>query len=329
MPIKRELIILRHGKSDWSVGIDDFQRPVNERGQENAQQVGALLARKQWLPDTIISSPATRAMTTARLCALAMGLGADTVIARREIYEAGVAELIKVLSEVPENIHRVMMVGHNPGLEMLLLYLASKSVKPFDDGKILPTATLARMSISCNWSAIGKGCAVLKDHIRPSQLKGRYPYPFPDGSERRLRPAYYYHHVTVIPWRLNDGALEIMMLGLVQQKQWVLPVAICEPGLTPQQSMAKEIIDMAGIEGVIDDQPIGNYEYKRWGENCQAELYPMKVTKEYAADNHRESYQSRRWVSAQKAMVIVEEVALSKLIERFIELQALATTTIK
>lgn len=70
-----DLLRLKHGKSDWNVPVDDFLRPLKERGKRGAQRIGAWLGEQSLVPDYILSSPAERACTTAEKCIKAMGGG--------------------------------------------------------------------------------------------------------------------------------------------------------------------------------------------------------------------------------------------------------------
>ncbi len=70
-----ELLILRHGKSDWDAGTDDYHRPLMDRGKRGAQRMGIWLLQRQLLPDLIISSPAERALVTAQKLCKAAGMG--------------------------------------------------------------------------------------------------------------------------------------------------------------------------------------------------------------------------------------------------------------
>jgi len=76
----KELLLLRHGKSDWNTNSSDFYRTLNNRGQRNAQQMGEWLDEQSLVPDLIICSPATRALTTAKIVSAAMGLSTDAII---------------------------------------------------------------------------------------------------------------------------------------------------------------------------------------------------------------------------------------------------------
>jgi len=166
----RELLILRHGKSDWSADTDDFHRPIKGRGKRGAQRIATWLLQQGLVPYHIVSSPAVRARATARIACKAMGLGDDTVTRDPRIYLATRQELLEVLGACPPKARRVMLVGHNPGLEGLLEFLVSKPTPVSDDGKLLPTATLARLAMPEAWQSLEAGCARLLDLVRPATL---------------------------------------------------------------------------------------------------------------------------------------------------------------
>jgi len=149
----KELLLLRHAKSDWKTDTTDFYRPLNKRGKQNAQQIGLWLAEQQLIPDLIISSPATRALTTAEMVCDAMGLPTTAVQTEQSIYEANLSDLRQVLSALPDSMQRLLLVGHNPGFESLLRHLAQGIPTP-EDGKLMPTATLAYLQLDPKWSFV-------------------------------------------------------------------------------------------------------------------------------------------------------------------------------
>ncbi len=151
MAAYQDLLLLRHGKSDWNMHTSDFNRPLNKRGQRNAQQIGEWLDEQKLIPDLIISSPATRALTTAEIVCEAMGLPIHSIQTEKSIYQAELSDLHQVLSDIPDTIQRLLMVGHNPGFEYLLRHLAPKIPTP-DDGNFMPTATLAYLQLDPTWS---------------------------------------------------------------------------------------------------------------------------------------------------------------------------------
>jgi len=317
--MSRELLLLRHGKSDWDTEADDFNRPITDRGKRAAQRVGVWLAGQGLLPDYIISSPAERAVTTAEKTAKAMGLFAGDIHQDKRIYLAGLGDLLEVLADCPADAQRVMLVGHNPGIEELLDHLVG-GIDPDDDGKLMPTATLARLAMPEAFDAVTleRGIAQLLSLTRPKSLPKKFPFPGPGGDERRDRPAYYYSQSSVIPYRIGEQGLELLVIASSQQKHCVVPKGIMEPGLSPQQSAAKEAWEEAGIEGEVDDQPLGSYRYQKWGAECTVQVYAMRVTRVLPTEEWQESHRGRQWLSPKKAAAELKQRQLAPLIEALV-----------
>jgi phosphohistidine phosphatase len=167
----RELLILRHAKSDWaSDAASDFERPLAKRGKKDAPRVGSWLYREGIVPDRIISSPAHRARDTALKVSKALDLKKKQIIWDEAVYEADVPALLGVLARVPSADATVMLIGHNPGLEELIRYLAGDDVAEPEDGKLLPTAAFARLEMPDDWTRLEPGCASLLRIVRPRQL---------------------------------------------------------------------------------------------------------------------------------------------------------------
>jgi phosphohistidine phosphatase len=167
--MSRELLLLRHGKSDWDTDASDFDRPLKRRGKKAAYCVGKWLRKQQLVPDLVISSPAARAIRTARVACKTMGLKRSRIMTEDHVYLANPEELIAVLYDCPEQA-RIMLIGHNPGLEDLMLYLTGGNVVMPDDGKLLPTASIAVLEMPDSWRDLGKGCARLLSLTRPAEM---------------------------------------------------------------------------------------------------------------------------------------------------------------
>jgi phosphohistidine phosphatase len=315
--MSRELLILRHGKSDWGTGLDDFSRPITDRGKRSAQRVGVWLAEQGLQPDYVVSSPAERAITTTQKALKAMGGDAKGIKRDRRIYAAGLNTLLAVLEDVPTNAKRVLIVGHNPGLEELLEHLVGSVDGLIEGGKLLPTATLAHLEMPETWNRnrLRRGCARLLSLTRPRSLPKKFPFPGPGGRERRDRPAYYYHQSSVIPYRMGKKGLEILVISSSQNKHPVVPKGIIDPGLSPQESAAKEAWEEAGVEGEIDAKALGVYRYPKWGAECEVEVFPMRVTREIPENEWEESHRGRQWLAAAKAAERVKQQALAPLID--------------
>lgn len=154
------LRLLRHAKSDWDTGAADFDRPLKKRGRKSADQLGAWLAQSSECPERVLCSPAARAVETLdRLCDAA-GWSPETVMRDQRLYGADLEDFHAVLTDNAENGEQILVVAHNPGLEHWLRYLAPGITTP-EDGKLLPTAALASLSVNGDWTKLEKGCAQL------------------------------------------------------------------------------------------------------------------------------------------------------------------------
>ncbi|MGB5640533.1 MAG: histidine phosphatase family protein [Sedimenticolaceae bacterium] len=310
----RELLLLRHGKSDRNSDIEDYDRPLKDKGKRGAQRMAVWLQRNGLTPDLVISSPAERALVTAQKCCKAMGMGADHVQTDRRIYQASRDTLLQVLADCPAEAQRVMLVGHNPGLELLLIYLADQALEIPAKGSLMPTAALARLAMPDDWSALQEAEAKLLQLIRPSSLEKKFPFPSPHSKERRDRPAYYYTQSSVIPYRMVDGRPEILVIRSSQDKHWVIPKGIADPGHNLQNSAAKEAWEEAGVEGDVMPEAVGNYSYPKWGATCTVNVYPMAVTRQLPEPEWEERHRGRQWVSADKAVELLRQPELGPMI---------------
>ncbi|MEW8028945.1 MAG: histidine phosphatase family protein [Candidatus Thiodiazotropha sp.] len=311
----RELMLLRHGKSDWTQQVEDFKRPLKDRGKRGAQRMGVWLLQQRMQPDYVVSSPAERAIVTAQKTVKTMGGDAKAIIQDRRIYAANVEELLQVLSDIPAENKRVMLVGHNPGLEMLTEYLQGDRIPLPSDGKLIPTATLALFKMPDDWSDMKAGDGELLSIVRPSSIDKKFPFPDENGTEMRDRPAYYYKQSSVVPYRIRDGKVEILVVMSSKRKHWVLPKGISEPALSLQESAAKEALEEAGVEGEVAEEPIGAYIYEKWGAECTVSVYPMQVTRELPENEWQENHRGREWLAPKQAMKRVKQTELKPMIQ--------------
>ncbi len=166
----RELLLLRHAKSDWSIDMDDFSRPLNKRGRRAAKRIGRWLHEQHLIPDTILSSPATRALTTAQRVCKQLAIDESAIICHPRIYQADARTLLAILKSRHHQERRVLLVGHNPGLEDLLLKLTGHSVPLSANGKYLPTAALAQLVFKGDWAELSEDTATLVTLTRPDNL---------------------------------------------------------------------------------------------------------------------------------------------------------------
>jgi phosphohistidine phosphatase len=163
----KTLLLLRHAKSSKDDPLlKDFDRPLNERGTNDAKLIGKFLKKKKISPGLILSSPAKRARQTAELFTLASGLKTEPTYDQR-IYESSVRRLLEVLAEVQDTVPTVVLVGHNPEFEELCESLTGEAHR-------LPTAALSCIELRLQkWSRVRPGIGRLKWRMKPKKLKSK------------------------------------------------------------------------------------------------------------------------------------------------------------
>lgn len=166
------LTLLRHAKSDWSDAVPrDFDRPLNDRGRRAARTMGAHMAAKGLAFDRVIASPAMRVIDTLEEVARGYGRSLQPVFDRR-IYMASASALLDLVRETAGDVRRLLIVGHNPGLEDLVLELADGDPDSPMRREVeikYPTATLAEIELEePDWRDAAAGRIVR--FVRPRDL---------------------------------------------------------------------------------------------------------------------------------------------------------------
>ena len=123
------LYLVRHAKSSWrDSSLADHERPLNGRGRRNSPEMGRRMAEQGHSPDLIISSPAKRALTTARNIAGELGIAPAEIVTDEGLYFTGAGGMLEVLEQVDDACRKVMLVGHNPAITGLLNRLADTDI---------------------------------------------------------------------------------------------------------------------------------------------------------------------------------------------------------
>ncbi len=147
--------------------MPDFERPLNKRGKRDAPAMGDRLAKRGDLPDLLISSPAVRALNTARILADALGYPQERIQLAESIYEAPMSALLDVVRQVTEDRRHVMLVGHNPGCEQFAGFLTGKPFARF------VTCGVADLELDVpDWQGAGPGVAKVVSYWYPKMFDG-------------------------------------------------------------------------------------------------------------------------------------------------------------
>jgi phosphohistidine phosphatase len=174
----KRLLLLRHAKTE-DINKDtpaDRERVLTERGRRDAPRIGRAMDVKGYLPHLILCSPSTRTRQTLELAAAEFGENVPTRFVE-EIYNARASELIELIRDVPTDVSRLLLVGHNPGFEDVARTLVKKSVDPETRAlaamlkEKFPTCALAVVDFDIeDWSDIAPSTGELRDFTRPKDL---------------------------------------------------------------------------------------------------------------------------------------------------------------
>lgn len=170
----KTLTLLRHAKSSWDDAVArDFDRPLNARGQKAAVTVGRHMRGERLSFDHVVASPAVRIVETVEQ--VEIGYGSDLAPAwDRRVYLASASSLLDVVHELPDGADSALLIGHNPGLEDLILMLipdrAGDLLRDSVEEKF-PTAALATMTFDVDrWEDVKASGGTLVRFTRPRDL---------------------------------------------------------------------------------------------------------------------------------------------------------------
>jgi phosphohistidine phosphatase len=170
-----QLFVLRHAKSSWDdPGLDDRDRPLAPRGHRAVALLAEHLKSAGIAPSLVLCSPARRTRETLA----GVDPGGETLI-EAELYGASASTILERLQRVPAGTDSVMVIGHNPAMQVLVLRLArgahtnGHGAEDSDLASVerkFPTGALATLTFDCAWSNLAPGVAALTALARPKDL---------------------------------------------------------------------------------------------------------------------------------------------------------------
>ena len=153
----KQLILIRHAKSSWDdLSASDFDRDLNNRGRRNAPEMGLRLAERALVPDAFVVSSACRARSTAYLIAEQFGFSQQQIELKNELYLASPSSMLKLIRQTPDDVQRLALLAHNPGITELTNRLAKTYINN------IPTCGMAILELPIeSWSEAGNGAHLL------------------------------------------------------------------------------------------------------------------------------------------------------------------------
>ncbi len=163
--MSKVLYLIRHAKSSWAdPSLDDFDRPLNQRGLRDAPFMARLLAGQGIKADALISSPALRTMTTAHYFAKALQYSPEQIIPENRLYEAASWEVLEIIRQLKNEWNTVLLFGHNPSMTSVANQHSENYIAN------VPTCGICRLEADVsNWDDWNQHRARLTDFYYPKQ----------------------------------------------------------------------------------------------------------------------------------------------------------------
>ncbi|MHA4896113.1 SixA phosphatase family protein [Pedobacter sp. PWIIR3] len=159
----KHLLLVRHGKSEWgNAHLQDFDRPLNPRGHRDAPEMAKRILQKGLVPQLMVSSPALRAITTARHFEQIWYRTTHPITQNENIYEADIPSLLEVVNNLDNAYQSVVIFGHNPGFTDFANYLSNANIYN------IPTCGVVLLEFPTDdWQEIGSDSGTLIDFDYP------------------------------------------------------------------------------------------------------------------------------------------------------------------
>jgi phosphohistidine phosphatase len=169
--VVKRLFLLRHAKSSWDdPHLADHDRPLAPRGRKAAKQIASYMKNKSFEPSIVVCSSALRARQTWEIAAPAFPKRTAIEI-EPSLYQAGNEELMSRLRRISRKASSVLLIGHNPAMQELVLTLASEGAQLQLIREKFPTAALAVLEARINgWGDLEPGATELADFVTPKRL---------------------------------------------------------------------------------------------------------------------------------------------------------------
>jgi phosphohistidine phosphatase len=141
----KTLYLVRHAKSEKDFkNVQDYDRPLTERGIHDANMIAELLSSKSDIPDLIITSPANRAISTALIFGKEFNMAPNKFILDDSIYEAMEKDIVNIIENTSDKYGKIMLFGHNPAFTEVCNHYITPSIEN------MPTSAVMRIDFDIN-----------------------------------------------------------------------------------------------------------------------------------------------------------------------------------
>ncbi len=128
------------------------------------------------------------------------------------------------------------------------------------------------------------------------------------------KPDYWYKQSSVIPYRIINNKIEVLIISSRKKKKWIFPKGIVELDLSARESAIKEAFEEAGISGKLSPNRLGRYSYKKWGGKCKVKVYALKINK--ILDAWEESFRDRKWIEINNTSEYIKDKKILAIVNK-------------
>ena len=160
-----KIFLLRHAKSSWdNQNLTDFERPLNQRGVNNATALGEYLKSINFKVDQILSSPSERTLQTLQILS-AVAKIKNEIITVNSMYHSTLENLLTIIRQMCLENRSLLLVGHNPSMHEITEYLGNKFIRKY------PTCCLTGFTTDKSWNELSQGSVSFDFIKKPSELR--------------------------------------------------------------------------------------------------------------------------------------------------------------
>lgn len=162
----RYLYLLRHAQSaEKQIGQLDKDRQLTTAGMKQTMRIAAYLRQEKTFPDLVISSSSARTRETTTLISDALRIDSEIIVFDDELYEASTRTLLQSVTQLENNYHRVLFVGHNPAISYFAEYLTKAEI-----GEMVPAGMAIIQFDSVSWCEVSQGVGQLVHYVEPEKI---------------------------------------------------------------------------------------------------------------------------------------------------------------
>ena len=126
---------------------------------------------------------------------------------------------------------------------------------------------------------------------------------------------YHFDQSAVIPYRINNGAVEILLITSIRKKRWIVPKGFIEFNLSAFESAKKEAYEEAGVLGTNETIELGTFDMNKYGGELSIKVFSMEVVEEHE-DYPEKNLRKRKWFPIEDAEKKINFPEIGELINK-------------